>query len=73
MGNANFGWTLEAVMATMEASQGRDPNQGDNPNMLCYNCGQYGHCSDGCKNTRNADLVAQIFQSQGHKPCEHCG
>jgi Zinc knuckle len=41
--------------------------------MLCYNCGQYGHRSDGCKNPRNADLVAKIFQAQGHKPCEHCG
>jgi Zinc knuckle len=41
--------------------------------MLCYNCGQYGHRSDGCKNPRNADLVAKMFQAQGRKPCEHCG
>jgi hypothetical protein len=42
-GNTNFGLTPEAVMAIMEALQGRDPNQGDNTNMLCYNCRQYGH------------------------------
>jgi hypothetical protein len=67
MGYANFGLSLEAVMAIMEALQGRDLNQGD-PNMLCYNCGKYGHCSDGCKNVRNADLVAQIFK---HRVVSH--
>jgi Zinc knuckle len=72
-GNAKFGLTPEAVMAMLEASQGRDPNQGENTNMLCYNCGQYGHRSDGCKYARNADLVAKIFQAQGRKPCKHCG
>jgi hypothetical protein len=64
-GDTKFGLTPEAVMAMLEANQGRDPNPGENTNMLCYNCGQYGHRLDGCKFARNADLVAKIFQAQG--------
>jgi Zinc knuckle len=41
--------------------------------MLCYNCGQFGHRSDGCRNARHYELVQQTLMAQGRKPCKNCG
>jgi Zinc knuckle len=73
LGNNNCVMTPEAVMAIVEAAKGLDTNQLDTTMMLCYNCGQFGHRLDRCRNARNFDLVPQTLKSQGWKPCEHCG
>jgi Zinc knuckle len=73
MGNSNYMMTPEAVMAIVEAAKGRDMNQLDTMTMLCYNCRQFGHRSDRCRNARNYDLVQQTLMAQGQKPCENCG
>jgi Zinc knuckle len=73
MGNNNYMMTPEAVMAIVEAAKVRDLNQLGTMTMLCYNCGQFGHRSDRCRNARNYELVQQTLMAQGQKPCENCG
>jgi Zinc knuckle len=61
-----MGVTPEMLMAM----NGQD--QIETPNLICYNCGQFGHRSEGCTNAKNFDLAAQVLRSQGHNPCEGC-
>jgi hypothetical protein len=55
----------------VEATKGWDVNQINTMTMLWYNCRQFGHWSDRCRNARNFDLVAHTLKAQGCKPCEN--
>jgi Zinc knuckle len=65
--------TPEIMMAIIQATRAQSRTPGDTTGMLCYNCGQYGHRSNECTNSKNLALVTQVLTSQGRKPCEHCG
>jgi hypothetical protein len=61
MGQHNMGITLELVVVIT----GRDKSQIDATTMICYNCRQYGHRTEGCTNTKSFDLVVQVLQHKG--------
>jgi hypothetical protein len=80
--SSSNGMTAEMVMALIQAAvpghgtpaiKPAEPAQIDQSTMICYQCGQFGHRSNECKNPKNHALAAQVLKAQGRKPCEHCG
>jgi Zinc knuckle len=65
-----MGHTQEMIMAM---TGNRDQSQIGPQVMICYNCGQFGHRSEGCTNAKNFDLVVQVLRAQGRNTCDQCG
>jgi Zinc knuckle len=57
VGNSNYMMTPDAVMAIVEAAKGQDVNQINTTTMLCYNCGQFGHWSDRCRQVQKCQKL----------------